>query len=516
MVLSLASLVTKVLSAIYKVPFQNLTGDQGFYVYQQIYPFYGLAQTLAITGIPLFVSKISSEPINELDRQIKLRQLFSWLASLFLACFFVLRFFSQSIASFMGDPKLTPVLQSVSYMYLILPLTGFLRGTFQGQMNMIPTGVSQVIEQVVRVGILLLVASCYYITRGDLYQMGTWAMTSTWLAALVALAVLVAFSGQSSRSLLKLLKPIGLNPAIGKRLLVEGSSLLVASSLMILMQFIDSFTVFNGLIAQGLSQGQAMVEKGIYDRGFPFIQVGLVIGISVATSLLPYLRKYYNQNEKKRWTKLTSSLFRLTILLAWACSLGLILVMPWLNRVLFEDFAKIHVLQVLMLSILPASLIFCTQSVIQSGDSNHKSILIVAFGLALKLLINPIAVRYFGVLGSAFLTLVSLNIIFILMAAYLPKAVLRDLNSRQFFWKLFIASLAMALSLGGLVLLVLQLGFSPFEFSRVASLIFLLLLSFVGAFIYLGCLINFDALSEEELAQLPKSYILKKLRWNRS
>lgn len=37
-ILSLASLVTKILSAVYRVPFQNLVGNTGFYVYQQIYP----------------------------------------------------------------------------------------------------------------------------------------------------------------------------------------------------------------------------------------------------------------------------------------------------------------------------------------------------------------------------------------------------------------------------------------------------------------------------------------------
>ncbi len=37
-VLTIASFIAKVLSAFYRVPFQNFVGDEGFYVYQQVYP----------------------------------------------------------------------------------------------------------------------------------------------------------------------------------------------------------------------------------------------------------------------------------------------------------------------------------------------------------------------------------------------------------------------------------------------------------------------------------------------
>ena len=37
-ILSLSSLIAKILSAVYRVPFQNMVGDTGFYAYQQIYP----------------------------------------------------------------------------------------------------------------------------------------------------------------------------------------------------------------------------------------------------------------------------------------------------------------------------------------------------------------------------------------------------------------------------------------------------------------------------------------------
>lgn len=67
-VLTAASFIAKVLSAIYRVPLQNLVGDKGFYVYQQVYPIYGLAMTLALSGLPQFISKYIAE-INGVKEQ---------------------------------------------------------------------------------------------------------------------------------------------------------------------------------------------------------------------------------------------------------------------------------------------------------------------------------------------------------------------------------------------------------------------------------------------------------------
>lgn len=60
-VLTIASFIAKVLSALYRIPLQNLVGDEGFYVYQQVYPIYGIAMTLALSGLPQFISKYVAE-----------------------------------------------------------------------------------------------------------------------------------------------------------------------------------------------------------------------------------------------------------------------------------------------------------------------------------------------------------------------------------------------------------------------------------------------------------------------
>ena len=59
--LTVAAIIVKLLSAVYRVPFQNLVGDEGFYIYQQVYPFIAIITTWTSFGFAIALSKILSD-----------------------------------------------------------------------------------------------------------------------------------------------------------------------------------------------------------------------------------------------------------------------------------------------------------------------------------------------------------------------------------------------------------------------------------------------------------------------
>src|SRR5699024_11884865 len=61
LLLTVAGIVGKILSATYRIPLQNLTGDMGYYIYQQVYPLIGTGMILAFYGFPQAVSKLNAE-----------------------------------------------------------------------------------------------------------------------------------------------------------------------------------------------------------------------------------------------------------------------------------------------------------------------------------------------------------------------------------------------------------------------------------------------------------------------
>ena len=73
------------------------------------------------------------------------------------------------------------------------------------------------------------------------------------------------------------------------RLVVEGGAISLFAAMMILLQLVDSFTVKSALVSAGVPNGLAMSLKGVFDRGQPLIQLGLVVATSVSALLVPSL-----------------------------------------------------------------------------------------------------------------------------------------------------------------------------------------------------------------------------------
>lgn len=190
-ILTIAGLLSKVLSAVYRVPFQNIVGDTGFYIYQQVYPFLGIAIMLGTTGFPVMVSKLLSEHGEE-NRQIITRVSLVYITLLSLVLFLCLYIGAGTMASLMADSQLILLIQMSAFVFLFLPLTVMLRGVFQSDGLMLPTAVSQLIEQLIRVGVLL-VLSFYFVRHGySLYETGAGAVFSS-IAGSAASLILLLF-----------------------------------------------------------------------------------------------------------------------------------------------------------------------------------------------------------------------------------------------------------------------------------------------------------------------------------
>lgn len=502
--LAIASVIVKLLSAIYKVPFQNLTGDAGFYVYQQVYPFYGIAIVFSFSGLPLFISKLVSEARTLQDREQLLHEIFTLLLLLGGSTWLALQLLARPIATLMGDVQLSSIIQSVSYFYLVIPLMAVFRGVFQGSGEMIPTGVSQILEQVTRIFVILFVAFRFTEADWSIYTMGTYAMMSTVISGIVSCVVLFYFI---SKSTFRLRQVVGFKrPTVTllRRFGVEGLEIILLSSMMVLFQLIDSFSVFNGLLDRGMSSPQAMVLKGMYDRGQPFVQLGLTVALSISTSLLPALTHFYQTKQLDKWLDEVKSTLRMTITWSSATTIGLISVMPWLNIALFQSADQYHVLQIYTISVFFVSVSLAIQSILQSMSFKSYTTSAIFAALFMKLALNIFGVRLLGTIGSSLVTVLATALLCVMMVLQLKRAQKNIRLKTKFKQKVLLANLMMFL----VVTLVRELFTVT---SRFQALIGVLGLAGLGVIIYLVLIIKLNILSTDELTELPFFSVLQKV-----
>ena len=155
-ILTIAAIVVKLLGAVYRVPFQNLVGDKGFYIYQQVYPFIGIFIVWTSYGFSVAVSKLLAGSRSPGEAKAMMRVAFTYLVLLSLTFFVLLTLFAPFFARSMGDPYLASLLRAGAYIVLFMPALAVLKGSFQSVGQMVPVAVSSVGEQASRVAVILV------------------------------------------------------------------------------------------------------------------------------------------------------------------------------------------------------------------------------------------------------------------------------------------------------------------------------------------------------------------------
>lgn len=510
LLLSVASLIAKILSAVYRVPFQNMVGNTGFYVYQQIYPIYGIGMTFALSGLPMFISKLVAENETAEAKLTLVSRIFMILAGFSLILFLGLQAFSLPIASAMGDPGLAPIIRSVSWMFLFSPFLAISRGYFQGEYDMRPTALSQLVEQAVRVAVILFVAYWAMRHQWNVYRMGAWAMSSAPIAAIFATLVMLFYVRHHQVKVFRL----AYQPAaqsyghLAKRLLIEGGTISLFASMMVLLQLVDSFTVMRGLMIQGLPPLLAKSIKGVYDRGQPLVQLGLVVATSFSSSLLPSLTESLNHGSRQQFVRQANTVIRMSVTIATAAAIGLIALMPEVNVLLFGNQQGNGMLSVYVLSIIFATLIMIDNSILQSLNQFVVTIAGLVIGLLVKISFNQWAVVRFGAIGASWITVFAL----LCMAGFLMQQLRKErlmAFKQGFLLKLILISIIMLLA----VRVVMPLGslltatWSP----RMTALVNSGLGVLVGVLVFMLLALKLKLLTLREWLLLPQAD--RWLRW---
>lgn len=406
--LALSSLIVKVLSAVYRIPFQNLVGNDGFYIYQQVYPIYGLGMSLTLTGVPLYVSKCIVATSDEQRRPL-IQSLYTILLGLSLLIFLGLYTFSHPLAQAMGDGQLTPVIQMVSLTFLLAPFLGIWRGVYQGAHYLQPTAYSQLLEQSLRVVVILVSAFFLMQWQESLYTIGTAAMSGSVIGGVAALILLwrmkkrypISLSHEDFR-----VRRVSL-PVV-KSFLYECTILSVSVSFMLVMQCCDSFFVTQRLADDGMMLSLCRNMKGIYDRGQPMIQVGLVLMTVLVADFLPRLTKDYQRHHSRLFDYHKKMLIHTSLFFGIATSLGLAFLMPYVNTMLFENNEGGRALSLLMLSVFLMAILLVLQTISQS--QNNLSLLwkSLVLGTIVKCVMSYWLIKPYHLEGAALSTLIAL------------------------------------------------------------------------------------------------------------
>ncbi|MGG0669082.1 polysaccharide biosynthesis protein [Lederbergia citrisecunda] len=497
-ILTISAIIVKLLATVYRVPFQNLVGDKGFFIYQQVYPFIGIFIVWTSYGFAVAVSKLLAGSASNGEAKAIKRVAFLYLAGLSISFFIILMTFAPFFAQAMGDPELVSLLRAGAYIVLVMPMLAVLKGSFQSEGRMTPVAVSNVGEQVLRVAIILIGTWVAVRAGASLYKAGEVAMWGAVIGQALGVVILALFYRNAYKG-----PHVHVDTwRIVKELTFVSLSVSASSLILLLFQMADSFMIYNILLAKGFVADAAMEMKGVYDRGQPLVQMGILIASTLALAIVPLIAHHAAKKEGRGAEPFIQLTFRTAFLFGWAAAIGLAFVLPYVNEMLFETRDGSVALIIFAFQIFWLSLILPLTAILQGAGKVKIPTLLLLGGLVVKILANQLLVPLLNVTGAAIAGNIGFAAIAFGLLLYFKTVWPMKLAPFRFYGWLLFATLAMAAVIFPWMLVADQILFDDLS-SRIGATLTALTAVVLGAGVFLVVVMKSRIMAEKEWYLLP-------------
>lgn len=398
LVLSVSGLIVKIIGALYKIPLARLIGDEGMGLYQMAYPVYGILLTLSTAGIPVAISILVSERQAK-DDYYGAHRVFR-LSLIMLAAmgsFFTLLLIAGSkwlSEHIFLNPGVFYALIAIAPAILLTSVSSALRGYFQGNQTMVPTAVSQIVEQIIRVATVLLLA--YLLLNRGLPFAAAGATFGAVTGGLAALAVLLSAYRKHRKLYKARLKAVGpVEPAMPllQRIVTLAFPVSVGGLVVPIMQVIDATIIPMRLQVAGHSFDRATGLFGQFSgMANPLINIAPIITISVSVALVPIISEAMAKNNRQEVSHRVNQALWSTFLIGLPSAAGLLVLATPICTMLYGIPEVGPLVAVLTPSTLLLGLYQTTRGTLQGMGKTYLPVINLTIGIIIKGILNYVLV----------------------------------------------------------------------------------------------------------------------------
>lgn len=459
-ILSIAGILVKILGAIYRIPLTNIIGDGGMGYYQTAYPFYQLLLTLSTSGFPVAIAKIVSEKraIGDYRSAYKVFKVafIGLLIGGVLSSLFIF-FGAESIVESVGNNNAYYSLIALVPALFFVPIMSSFRGFFQGRKTMVPTAISQIAEQFVRVvvGLGLTVA---LLDRGVAVAAGGASFGGS-AGAMAGLLVILIIYIKSRASIHEEIRLSEVNKEyrvskIVKDLLMISIPITLGSAIVPIMDSIDTALVFQRLQVIGYSEAVANDLYGqLKGMAQTLINLPMVFSVSIAMSMVPAISDAYARKSRGEIKDLISSGIRITLLIGLPAALGLfVLSTPVIKLLYFTRSPETiestgSILAILSFSVIFLTLVQTLTAMLQGIGKTFVPVRNLAIGAVVKIVLTYFltAIPAINIRGAAISTVITYAIASLLDLYSIVNITRLKLDYKTIIFKPLISSIGMAI-----------------------------------------------------------------------
>lgn len=518
-ILAVAGIITKIIGFVYRIPMLNIMGLQGEGYYEIAFQVYSMALLISSYSMPLAVSKLVSARIAKgqyKNAQQVFKAALMFAISVGSIIMIIIFFGAEFIASIMGAKVSLYALRVLAPGLLVVAVMGVFRGYFQGCGTMIPTAISQILEQILNAVVSIAGASLlmdYGLKMaqkqdnellGPAYSAagGTLGTVS---GAAIGLLFLI-FCYYAARKVIRRRvkrdhsRKMESYSSIFKLMLLTIAPVILSSAVYNMGNIIDSAMFNNIMAAQGHLEKECVEILGKLGQYYNLFNVPLAVASALGSSMIPGLVRAYETREKRLLYNRIYMAIRFTMLITIPSAFGLCIVgRPILDFIWpsIDNTTQAMMFRIGGISLVFYSLSTVTNAVLQGINRMMKPVKNATISLILHVVSLFIMMVFFkwGIYG----VIVS-KIIFSLSMCILNAHNIREaIGYKQETKKTFVIP-CIASAIMGVSVYLVNLVLSMFISGRIAILIALV----IAVVVYAISLLKLGGLTEDEILEMPK------------
>ena len=505
LITTIGIIITKILGVLYVIPFHAIIGEAGGALYGYAYTIYLFFMSLSSAGIPLAISRIVSEYqtlgyYNIKKRAFVLGKRIALILG--IISFMIIMVFAPLLAkAVIGDvvggntvEDIAFVIRVIGTAVLIVPILSIYRGYFEGHRFMSAPSISQVLEQLVRVLIIIFgsLISIKYFNLNLTTSVGV-AIFGATVGALVSYIYLVykLFNNKTkfNTKVRNVNEPYVSDKVIISKIFIYAFPFIMIDIFKSLYNYIDMFTVVKGLVKYAnYSAFEAETVYSILSTwGAKFNMIVLSISTGVVVSLIPNLTESIVKKDSKQVNKKIVQAIGILLYLTIPITFGI----SFLSEAIWTLFYSESVYGSSVISYyifvgLFAGLFTTTVTVLQTLKDYKAVFISLCAGVLVKLILNVSLLRgfmliklppYYGVITASLLGYLVSFIIGIIILKFKYKIIFE--NIIRLFIEIICGSILMIL-----FLTVVGLFIPTYSSIRIVNLGIILLYGILGAIVF--------------------------------
>ncbi len=421
-ILAMASLFVRFLGFVYRLPLTNMIGDEGNAIYAGGYYIYTFLLILSSAGLPAAISKLVSERVA-LRQYRNAHRVFqsALILSAALGTFFaVLLFFTaRKMAVLVQSPNSYYAILTLCPTLVIVAIMAVYRGYFQGMHTMVPTAISQIIEQIFNAFFSVYLAWVFLsiqIPEGmtkNIPLAAAGGTMGTGIGALAGLIVVVTSYCMIRKALLwrvdRCRQPYEeTRRELIKRVLETAWPIIAGTAVFSITNLVDMAMVMRILVHTGFSQTEAEVLYGQLSGKFVTLTtLPVTISTAVATAALPSIAASVKRKERQLVRSKMALTYRVSMIISVPAGVGISALGPQIIAMLFPNASDGGMLLTVGgISIIFLALCQTSTGILQGIGHIKVPVMGAILGAITKVILNALLIRIpsINVLGAVIST----------------------------------------------------------------------------------------------------------------